>query len=187
MDRWSKRTDENAMRCLAEELCVSLESLHLLDCLHAWEQGAWAFPMRDGHGEIVGVRLRNCEGRKWAIRGSKQGLFVSKSPAGSTAFICEGPTDCAAALTLGFWAVGRPSCLGGTDHLKTLFRNRGVCRAVILSDNDDPGINGAERLASEIGIPCAMMILPAKDVREYLGTGGTREMIETLLSQTIWR
>jgi len=187
MQFWQLDTLPLAVTHFAEELGVDHTSLYNLGCAWSKSNLAWAFPMTDGRDNTIGIRLRNHEGRKWAVKGSKQGLFVSSRKPEKTAFICEGPTDTAAALTLGLWAVGRPSCCCGNDQLKTLFRNRGVRRAVILSDNDAPGINGAERLAGEIGLPCAVITLPAKDVREFIRNGGTRDMIETLLAQTLWR
>jgi hypothetical protein len=158
-----------------------------MDCAWAEPYQAWAWPMRNGAGDIAGIRLRNDEGRKWAVRGSKQGLFCSSYPAAEKGFITEGPTDCAAAISLGFYAVGRPSCLGGTEHLQSMFKRKGVRRAVILADNDLPGIQGADRLAGEIGLPTALLLLPAKDVRDFVRLGGTRQMVEAILRETIWR
>jgi len=178
---------KNGVAVLAATLGVTTDSLESLGCVWAELYRAWAFPMRNGNGEIIGIRLRNDEGHKWAVKGSKQGLFCSSYPASETGFVTEGPTDTAAAISIGLWAVGRPSCLGGTEHLKTLFRNKGVRRAVLLADNDQPGIQGAERLASEIGLPTALLVLPAKDVREFVQMGGTRQMVETILHDTIWR
>jgi len=187
MERWQLDTLPMAVTKFAEELGVHHTALYALGCAWSRLHMAWAFPMVDGNRNIIGIRLRNHEGRKWAVKGSQQGLFVPSSKPDSMAFVCEGPTDAAAALSLGFYAVGRPSCLGGTEHLKTLFRSRHVQRAVLLADNDEPGIRGAERLAVEIGLPCALLILPAKDVRAFVQAGGTRLMVEAILHDTIWR
>ncbi len=172
---------------LASSLGVSCDSLRSMGCAWAPAYRAFAFPMLNGDGKTVGIRLRTEDGNKFAVRGSKQGLFCSSYPASETGFVTEGPTDTAAAISIGLWAVGRPSCLGGNELLKTLFRNRGVRRAVILSDNDTPGIQGAQRLACELGLPSALLVLPAKDLREFTKLGGTRQMIETLLHDTVWR
>lgn len=177
----------DGLSAFAATLGIEASSLDALRCVWAPEYRAWAFPMRNGFGNVIGIRLRNDAGRKWAVKGSKQGLFVSCSPAPQTAFVCEGPTDTAAALTLGLWAVGRPSCLGGNEHLKVLLKRRGVKEAVLLADNDAPGINGAKRLAEGIGIRSALLVLPAKDVRAFVQAGGTRQMIETQLHDTIWK
>jgi len=177
----------NGLAAFAATLGVKVEALEAMGCAWAEPYRAWAWPMRNGEWAVIGIRLRNDAGRKWAVRGSKQGLFCSSYPAAQTGFVCEGPTDTAAAISIGLYAVGRPSCLGGTEHLKALFKWKGVRRAVILADNDKPGIQGAQRLASEIGLPCALLVLPAKDTREFVQMGGTRQMIETILHETIWR
>ncbi len=183
MASWSA----NGLSAFASTLGVKSEALQSLGCVWADTYRAWAFPMRSGDGSVIGIRLRNDAGHKWAVKGSKQGLFCSSYPASETGFVCEGPTDTAAAISIGLWAVGRPSCLGGNEHLKTLFRIKGVRRAVLLADNDAPGIQGAERLSSEIGLPTALLVLPSKDVREFVKVGGTRTMVETILHDTIWR
>ena len=83
--------------------------------------------MRNGAGEVVGVRLRKSDGKKLSIKGSKEGLFI---PTGlkpcDRLLIGEGPTDTAALLDLGFEAVGRPSCTGGGRLLPELVRRRGL-------------------------------------------------------------
>ena len=62
--------------CAADELGVAAWSLRSLDIRAATQHRAYAFPMRDGYGEIIGIRLRSNDGRKWAVRGSKNGLFI---------------------------------------------------------------------------------------------------------------
>jgi hypothetical protein len=155
--------------------------------------------MRDGAGQVVGVRLRADDGRKWAIRGSREGLFYpDRIPKDKLAVICEGPTDTAAALSLGLWAVGRPSCLGGVSHLKTLFRRLPVRFAVIIGDNDapkprpqggywQPGLDGARRLMAALEMPCKLIIPPDKDIRTWLRAGADRQDLELLIQQQDWR
>jgi DNA primase len=97
---------------------------------------------------LVGIRMRGTDGRKWAIKGSKQGLFIPKDlPENKVLFICEGPTDTAAMLDLGFAAVGRPSCLGATDLIAEIANKRHV---IVVADGDTPGKDGASRLAYAI-------------------------------------
>ena len=88
--------------------------------------------MRDGAGRVVGIRLRGHGGEKWAVRGSADGLFYDPAMTwtGDIA-VCEGPTDTAAALTLGLSAVGRPSCASGAEALRALVRRLG-CRSVTV-------------------------------------------------------
>lgn len=172
---------------LAASLGVSSESLFSIGCAWMEDYRAYGFPMKDGDGRTIGIRLRTEAGKKFAVRGSRQGLFESSNPAAQTAFVCEGPTDTAAALSIGLWAVGRPSCSCGNEQLKALLAARGVRRAVILADNDAPGIVGAQRVATEVRLPCALLVLPAKDTRAFVQAGGTRGLVEMLLRQTMWR
>ena len=130
----------------------------------AWysEKEAWAIPMRSAEGEIIGLRLRTADGKKWAVAGSHQGLFLADGsfPDLATSLcLVEGPTDCAAMLSLGFHdVVGRPSCSGGHDLVLPLAAGRDV---VIIADRDEPklrpdgttwfpGAEGAERLAAAL-------------------------------------
>jgi hypothetical protein len=79
--------------------------------------------MMDVAGRVQGIRLRFSNGRKLAVRGGREGLFVPSGLAATNQLlICEGPTDTAALLDLGFAAVGRPSCAGGTRLLVELLR-----------------------------------------------------------------
>src|SRR6185295_4140079 len=100
----------HGLSTFAATLGVKSEALEALGCAWAEPYRAWAFPMRNGDRNVIGIRLRNDAGHKWAVKGSKQGLFSPSYPASQTGFICEGPTDTAAALSIGLWAIGRPSC-----------------------------------------------------------------------------
>jgi hypothetical protein len=197
MERWRKRTEGSWFAKLADNLGVSASSLMELRAAWAQEHRAWAFPMRDGQGRVVGIRLRTMEGAKFAVRGSKQGIFLPYLNPESVAYIVEGPTNCAAGLTLGLFTVGRPSCSGGLYDLKSAFQRLGVDRAVIIADNDEdkemggrtfnPGLDGAESLARTLCIPCATIMLPTKDIRSFLGAGGTSEYLETIVKSCVWR
>ena len=65
----------------------------------------------------------------------------------NTLIVCEGPTDTAAILDLGFDAIGRPSCHGCEDYVRDLARGKDM---VILADDDGPGRDGAIQLAKAI-------------------------------------
>jgi 5S rRNA maturation endonuclease (ribonuclease M5) len=67
--------------------------------------------------------------------------------------ICEGPSDTAALLDLGFSAVGRPSCNGGRKLLVELVQQRKPSSIVIVSDNDSPGQRGAVLKALRSVVP----------------------------------
>lgn len=183
----------------AKSLGVSLEALQALGCCWSDYYQAYVFPMRDGENKIIGYRLRNMAGKKWAIMGSQQGIFIPQIEKQKVCLICEGPTDTAAALTLGFFAIGRPSCNGGTDQIKVALKYLGIFRVVIVSDNDQPkqvgnrknarpGFEGAVKLKSELGLPSVLWLPPSpiKDIREFLNKGGTKELVESQIKQSIW-
>lgn len=160
---------------LALHLQLRESSLQRLGCVWAKPFRAWAFPMRNADREVTGVRLRNLNGRKWAIRGSREGLFIPAGwePNGTMVLICEGPTDTAAALDLGFQAVGRPSCVGGTALLEKLIRGVPV---VVVADRDGPGVEGAERLGASLlrGASSVKLLRPppwVKDLRDWKALG----------------
>ena len=181
------RTNADAVADAARKIGVSPESLESLGTAWAPGNSAWAFPMRDGNNRVVGIRLRADNGKKWAITGSRQGLFIPNVEPQPLVFICEGPTDTAAALTLGLFAIGRPSCQGCHDHLRTALKRMGVRRVVLTSDNDTPGINGAQKLANDLHLPCCLWIPPAKDIREFLKCGGTKAMADSLIRNLVWQ
>jgi DNA primase len=109
-----------------------------------------------------------------------------KAKSGKVLFVCEGPTDTAAALDLGLFAVGRPNCCCGGPEIKIFARHHAVARVVLISDNDKPGLDGARKVGGELKLPFAVYVPPAKDVREFVRLGGTRAMIECTLNNTVW-
>ncbi len=183
---WAEEAPEQALAALANSLGVSEDSLAALNAVYAKPHRAWAFPMSDGYGNTVGIRLRSEDGRKWAVRGSRQGIFIPAIAPAPTTFICEGPTDTAAALTLGLFALGRPSCSCGGQDLRVACRRLGVRRVVLVADNDAPGQQGAIRVAKEVGLRHVIWTPPTKDIREFLKAGGTRALIESDLRNLVW-
>ncbi len=178
---------------LAESLGVSVDSLTDLSAVYSPDHRAWAFPMRDGYGNMIGIRLRSDDGRKWAVRGSRSGIFLPTTQPHSTVYLPEGPTSTAATLTLGLYAIGRPSCNSGGPEIKTACKRLGVRRAVIVADNDDkpsglrPGFDGALKLASEIGIPVVIWTPPTKDIRDFVRSGGTAQLILSDIKNFVWK
>lgn len=160
-----------------------------------WCEGknAWSFPMYSDMDTVIGIRLRTGDGAKFAITGSSAGVFMNPIPMTScfpeeSIFVCEGPTDTAAAWQLGLFAIGRPSASGGLDILKKLLPGRKI---VIVSDADSPGRIGAETLASEILplVPSVKIIEPPnKDIREWVCSGATRGDVDQLVENAKeWR
>jgi hypothetical protein len=182
---WLAATPAAALEDLAASLGVSVASLVAVGAAWAPAHAAWAFPMRDGYGNIVGIRLRNDRG-KFAVRGSRQGIFTAAVPPQKTLFICEGPTDTAAAVELGLFAIGRPNCCCGGPEIRIYARRHDISRVVVISDNDKPGLDGARKVGGEVRLPFAVYVPPAKDLREFVRLGGTRLMIENTLNNTVW-
>ncbi|HEX4589723.1 MAG TPA: toprim domain-containing protein [Gemmataceae bacterium] len=150
---------------------------------------AYAFPMSDAKGRVVGIRLRRPDGIKLAVRGGREGLFLPTVPSKveKRLLICEGPTDAAALLDLGYsYVVGRPSCTGGVKLLVQLAQKRRWPEAVIVADADEPGRRGADSLASLLVcyVPEVRVIVPpgdVKDVRDFLKGSGKRTDVEAAI------
>jgi len=196
-----QRGSPSQLELLAGRLGVSAISLDSLSACYSVKDRAWAFPMRDALENVIGVRLRADNGTKWAVKGSKQGLFYDTFLAPDKdriLYVCEGPTDTAAMLTLGLPAVGRAACLGQADLLKTLCSARGFRKIVVVADNDEakarpdgsfwyPGREGAERLIKELRMWSKLILTPAKDIRAWLQSGATIESLRCLENQQVWR
>jgi len=202
MARYRAETLPEDVRRLATDLGLTADSLRRLDVARAGPHRAWAFPMRAPDG-LVGIRLRNDQADKWAITGSRQGLFIPDGHVGDQCddvLVCEGPTDTAAMLDLGFYAVGRPACRGQEDMLIGLLYRRNI---VILADRDEPktrpdgtvwypGQQGAAHLANLlIGKARTVKVvkpLKGKDARAWKRAGATRQIIETVITNAeYWR
>ncbi len=152
--------------------------------------GCWAFPMRDVSSRVQGIRLRTPDGFKFAVKGGTEGLFLPRVKADHDfLLVCEGPTDSAALLDMGFSnVVGRPSCSGGIKLLVGLVKVRMPREVVILADADQPGRRGARNLASVLltCAPAVRVIEPPegiKDARAWLRVGGTRREVEQVISR----
>jgi hypothetical protein len=167
----------------AAQLQVSVQSLERLGVGWSIDRNAWAFPMLDASMHVRGIRMRTPAGRKFAITGGREGLFIPRDLAGPKIFVCEGPTDTAALLDLGLAAIGRPSCLGGVQLIVELLQARHaagetVTQLVIVADGDTPGQRGAEQLAgvARIYCPIVQVITPPtgiKDARAWKHAGAT--------------
>lgn len=200
MAEYRNRTQTFQFQALAESLGVLPESLIALGAGYAQNRKAWAFPMWDGLNTILGIRLRNLQGFKWAVPGSRIGVFrPSKSvPAQPICYLPEGPTNTAATLSLGLYAVGRPTCNSGTTQLQETLRNLGIRRVVIIADNDPekqignrqgyPGIEGAKQLQRDLQCKSVIFIPPSpcKDIRDFLKAGGTKSYIESEVNKKVW-
>jgi hypothetical protein len=136
---------------------------------------SWSFPMAGKSDRVCGIRLRGDDGSKYAVRGSKQGLFVPTGLAWTGPLLLpEGPTDTAAALDLGFDAIGRPSCSGGVGLVVGLVKRMAPTAVVVVADTDEPGQRGAAALARSLAPYCRdvrVVTPPVKDMREWVRAG----------------
>ena len=122
-----------------------------------------SFPMRTPQGEIPGLRYR--------------------------LVITEGPTDTAAALSLGLNAVGRSSCLSGVPLIRDLVHARQIRRVTIVADHDRPGMDGAHRLAAALPVLSRILVPPEgiKDMRDWYRQGLTRTQFDEAANAIRWQ
>jgi hypothetical protein len=184
---WKRAYPNDKLAMLADNLGVTIRSLEEMECQVAGGYvSTWAFPMKDGYGNYIGIRLRNLAAQKWAVTGSQAGIFVPKVTPQKRMLVVEGPTDCAAGLTLGIYTVGRPSCSGGVTHIVDHVRKQKIIREVVIAaDNDTPGIKGATDLQKWLPVPSCVMLLPTKDLREFIKFGD-KSTIDSMIEQTVW-
>jgi 5S rRNA maturation endonuclease (ribonuclease M5) len=186
-----RRSQNGQLEPFAATLGVSQDALRALGCVWAGEHRAFAFPMVDAQRRVIGIRLRNELGDKWAVKGSRSGLFMNQNMISGTTkdqynvcLIVEGPTDTAAAIDLGFGVVGRPACLGCEDLVVSVAKQSPRVRLIILADADEPGQRGARRLQEKLR-KARIVTLPAKDLRQYVQIGGTKKLLNEILKSSI--
>ena len=109
---------------------------------------------------------------------------------GDAIFIAEGEKDCDA-----LWELGLPATTnsgGAGKWSEALTRHlAGAKEIIILPDNDDPGMKHAREVATsgaQAGIPVKVVPLPGVphkgDVTDWLSSGGTRDALIKLASNT---
>jgi len=108
--------------------------------------------MRYPSGNVSGIRYRSRDGRKFTEPGSRDGMFFRPDQLSAAyVILVEGASDAAAVIDLGFSSVmGRASCRGNVDQILTVCRRLRPKQILLIPDNDDPGIAGAEDLCSKI-------------------------------------
>lgn len=194
----SCRTDltKAILSVYVELLGLNITTLECMLVAYDKKYNAQVVPMWDGVGRMIGMRLRDGKD-KWSIKGSMSGIFwpinVPKQ-SDEPLMICEGWTDTATAIELGFEAIGRPSCSGGVEYIKSFLKSSRR-KVIIMADNDLPkkrtdgslwwpGIEGAIRLADAISsITASVKVVqpPVKDLREWYHQGCKRKDVEALL------
>lgn len=172
---------------IARHLNVTVESLQRLRVGWSYEHDAMTFPMRGDTDHVIGIRLRNIKGRKWAIPGSRNGIFIPRQLSGKgPLFVVEGPTDTAALLSLGFDAIGRPSDTAGANLIVWWLMQQPRRHLVIALENNEPesaADENAKRGAGDLKARCyykdcvetvtVWRCDKAKDVREWINEGAT--------------
>lgn len=174
---------------LAAKLGVTIGSLITYGLGWSRRFNAWTFPMHNFECMCIGIRLRDDDGRKWAIQGGHNGLFLPNDHIDDPyLFIEEGPTSAAALRSMGLDAIGRPSssaCVDMTTAYCDRFRDR---RIVIVANRDEakyrkdgsvfyPGQEGANKLAAAFFKHGKRVLviepLRGKDSRDWLKGGAT--------------
>ena len=171
---------------LANDLGCTTNALDQLGVGRDSKSRAFTFPMFDAQMRIVGIRLRAVTGKKWAVKGGREGMFLAprlwtgKGPV----LLPEGASD-AAALVEHFDVAGRPSCSGAVEMTVDLCSGR-VC--AIVADSDLPGQHGAFVLAAALrkhSSDVFVMSPPVghNDVRAWFAAGGTIEDVRNLMAR----
>ena len=187
----SRRFQATADKCgvinrLAAELGLSPRSLIRFGVGWSLWDGFSSWPMLDHLGWVVGINRRFADGSKKIIAGHRAGLYIPADMPQDLArvegmlILTEGATDAAAALDLGFWAVGRFSCTHGTELLVRLVSRTKPARLVLVGDADEPGRRGVESLASVLlayvrQLKVVFPPQPYKDLRAWKQAGATFE------------
>ena len=174
---------------LAKQLSVEPRTLVRLRVGYSEADQATTWPMVDSGGRCIGLRLRGHDGDKWSYRGGRGGLFVPDGIATSInrLFICEGPTDAAALLSIGLPAIGRPSCQGAMPATVNFVRRIGCHDVAIVADHDEAGQNGATRLARLlVTVANTVRIItpgdPGDDARKFIAEGGNAFDFDAMLA-----
>lgn len=184
---WRQETTSSQISELGMTLGVSGLAIDELGAGWAPEHSAWAFPMWNPDKQVSGIRLRN-DVKKWAVKGSKHGVFFAEPAmmriSTDRIYICEGPTDTAAALTIGLFAIGRACCLGGEEIINAILDQLNPYEVCVVFDNDGPGVTGAEKLCGMLALPVVRFVPPCKDLRATVANGANAALIEDMLKNS---
>ena len=190
--QYSRHITNQQLNDLSQQLGVSAQSLKRLQI--GWDGEAYTFGMSNDFSKIIGIRRRFPNGRKVSLTGGKTGLFIPTDLSSEgLLLICEGPTDTAAAIDLGFAAIGRPNCNSCVDM--TVEFCKGRSQIIIIGDNDlpkedgrRPGKEGAEKLEGKLLLYCSSVkvIYPSdetKDLRQWLRAGLTSGQLQQIIEK----
>lgn len=135
-------------------------------------------------------RQRSASGL-WSIRGIRRVLYrLPDLPGATTGFIVEGEKDVDRLFALQCRATTNVGGAGkwSSDYTKQL-RSCGWTQVIIIPDDDAPGHNHAQQIASSLfasGIQIKILPLPAKDVSAYLDTHDKTDLYALARSAPTW-
>jgi 5S rRNA maturation endonuclease (ribonuclease M5) len=138
-----------------------------------WDGEAYTLPCVNGYEELNGIMRRFPDKHKVWVSRSRNGLFIPKLKSWQgNVFVCEGWSDAAALIDMGFRAIARSNCETGAEDIKTLLRRRNeVQRVTVVADNDEVGMRGAKRLARSLyqQVQPGILHIPEqyKDMRQW--------------------
>ena len=131
---------------------------------------SWVYPMYNVNG-MSGLQFRDGVGNKKSYPGTRLGLFMPRDwDVGTpTVYICEGFSDTVAMAYAGFKALGR-ACATHNKAVVEYVETYSPERVIIVADNDEIGIKGANSLQSLLLLhtECGILIPVLKDARESL-------------------
>jgi len=166
----------------AQSLGVYSRSLTAMGAGYSAYHCALTFPMYDAKGKVIGIRLRNDEGRKWCIPSSKSGVFQPAGQVlkrGDTLIVCEGPTDAAACYEMGLKVIGRPDCRGGADIIADYCRRWHKPHVRIIIDRDAKEIARRNTWAGAMDLKRKLRLV-ASSVTIYMPPPGYKDVREWL-------
>jgi len=183
--------NESQLDELAGQLKVKTETLKRFKVGYSVANFAFCIPEVDHTGQLKGLQYRHeTSGKKWCERGSKRGLYIPDDLTSGALLVCEGFSDTAAALDMGFSAIGRNNCSDHSPDLIMFLKQRSNNdKIVVVADSDKQGFNGAEKLADELlnyNLRANVLLLPPNfhDLREWYNSGGNRESVQELIDAT---
>lgn len=171
------RTSNNSYRNFASiQLGLQPNALQPIGASWFAKENAVAFPMYNERYTMVGIRLRGLDGRKWAVKGSTNGLFMDayrmiRYDQIDRLVVCEGPTDTATAIIMGYVAIGKACVSTNHDMIEKIVVDKKVQSVTVVVDNDKNGvgIEWSTKLAMQLKAQCSVALFqpPCKDLRDY--------------------
>lgn len=179
LQRYLQDTTRERVARFADLIGVSSESLRALGARWSVRHEAWAFPLSNHERKVVGIRYRTESGEKFSMKGGSEGVFLPTSEPARTIYMPEGPTDTAALLSIGLYAIGRPNNSNGATLVRRLLGLLKPAELIVIADRDAAGRDGAARFVADMAWTCRVVSPPRhKDVRQWVNAGATAAAIE---------